>query len=563
MFIVFAPVLLLSAIWYQKKWIVGLIPFLFLIRIIWLGLTNPEWVTHPGNDSFFLYLNLLLVLFAASQLKLIDYGHLFFGSLYFIGIVETIIGIWQLSIYVPNPTVPLKTAMVGTLGTSNGLGLLLVLSVISGSVLFKKASEKWIHISITAGLLFILLGIMLTESRGAVLALLVAGFLIGFILFYNAENSVTQVIKRYKIATGVTALILLIGVVYGLYTIDRASSEGRLMIWHISWDMFQEQPVTGVGHGNYAVKYLDYQADFLSEAEHVHLQDKAANLKQAHNEFFQAFAEGGIIGGIFFLLIWLLPFIYGLKYVLHANQKDWKFIGVIGIHAAILTHSLVDSPLHVFPVTLIGYINFMMIPMPEWQIKLTSFWKKLLIIVLVIFTCLMAFRAKRLYSARYALNQGLKFASQLEWEPAVIHYQLALNKFGKKGELEHYLGAAMVFNEQYTKGIYYLNQAKKDFNDRNIYLMESYANLKLKKYEEAEHLAKQALRMFPDHLAPHLLLGEIYYHLDEIEKSKSSLRKCITMETHIISHEVEQISRDAEAYWRNTYGENIDRRSQN
>lgn len=112
----------------------------------------------------------------------------------------------------------------------------------------------------------------------------------------------------------------------------------------------------------------------------------------------------------------------------------------------------------------------------------------------------------------------------------------------------------MIFGGQYSKGIYYLNEAKKDFNDRNIYLSESYGNLKLKKYSEAERLAQNALRMFPDHLAPHLLLGEIYYYMGKIKESKLSLQKCINLDTNIISPEVSKISKEAQNLWTSLYG---------
>lgn len=515
---------------------------------------NPEWVAHPGNDGFYLQVSLLLVLVVAVQCKILNHAPYFFAALFLVGLVETAIGMWQLSIYVSNPTVPMKTAMIGTLGTPNGLGLLLVLALIAGVILFKTTAKKWIQIGIAAGLLFLLSGIVLSQSRGAVLALFATGLFAGFMMIYSSKSDRARNLKRYKIPVLLGIAVFIAGAGYGLYVMDKESSQGRFMVWEITGEMIKEQPVTGLGQGNYAVEYLNYQADFMSDSTNTHLHHKAANLKQAHNEFLQAFAEGGLPGGMLFLLIWLLPLVYRVKRFLINKKSDWNLIGALAIHTAIITHSMVDSPLHVLPVALIGYINLAMIPIPGKEFRLSSIKKGLIVSILILYTGFLAYRVIQLYPGYHHWKQGVELAEQRAWKPAVFHYKKALDRFSKKGQLEHHLGSAMIFDGQYSRGIYYLNQAKKDFNDRNIYLSESYANIQLKKYKEAEALAKQALSMFPDHLAPHLLLGEIYYYKGEIGQSKTSLEKCINMKTSNISPGVEQISREAREFWRKKYG---------
>lgn len=234
---------------------------------------------------------------------------------------------------------------------------------------------------------------------------------------------------------------------------------------------------------------------------------------------------------------------------------QWERAGAIGIHIAIITHSMVDSPLHVLPIAVIGYLNMAIIPVQGPGLLLSPLKRASMIIILVLYSGFAAYRSIRLYPAHHDWKKGAELAEQNKWKPAVLHYQHALEQFGKKGELEHHLGSALVFDGQYSRGIYYLNKAKKDFNDRNIYLAESYANIQLQNYETAEGLAKQGLNMFPDQLAPHLLLGEIYYKLGESELSKVSLMKCIRLETAIISPETKQISQDAKVFWRNKYGQ--------
>lgn len=87
-----------------------------------------------------------------------------------------------------------------------------------------------------------------------------------------------------------------------------------------------------------------------------------------------------------------------------------------------------------------------------------------------------------------------------------------------------------------------------------IYLSESYAHIQLGEYKKAEEKALIALSMFPTHLAPHLLLGEIYFYLGDKEKSKASLQKCMKEDIPITSPETKQISEDAALIYQRFYG---------
>ena len=152
-------------------------------------------------------------------------------------------------------------------------------------------------------------------------------------------------------------------------------------------------------------------------------------------------------------------------------------------------------------------------------------------------------------------EKGVEYTSNHRWKWAIDKYQKALERLPDKGELQFHLGSAMVMSDSYSRGIYFLEKSLQNFNDRNIYLSLSYANLKLRNFNKAENYAKVALSMFPDHLAPHLLLGEIYYKQGKNSESRVSLQKCINRRTHIQSEDVIQIACDAKRLWEKLYGD--------
>ena len=140
---------------------------------------------------------------------------------------------------------------------------------------------------------------------------------------------------------------------YFLFQLNIKSSIGRLMEWQISWPMLLEHPIHGIGFNRFAVEYLDYQARFFENPAHKYLIYKAVDLKGAHSEYLQAFFEGGFLGGILFLTIWILAVLFLYKTIKTYKKKIIFYDGLFIILLTVLTHGLVDSVLHVLPISLI------------------------------------------------------------------------------------------------------------------------------------------------------------------------------------------------------------------
>ncbi len=555
---VLIPIIGLITLLKNKEVKIGLIPTLILIRIIWLSINNTDWVTHPGNDSFFLHISLLLLVLIIQQFdKRKKIIHALCWMAFIVGIIQVIVGCWQLFVFNPESINPIKTPFIGTLGTPNGVGILLTLSLFSGVYLFLRSFTKIKKILYCLGIVVIIIGLIFSESRGAWLSFI--GVLVITATLYAIKNELKVLsirIRRWKVIG--TFTFLLACAVFVLYWVNPASSQGRIMIWEITSEMIADNPIIGVGQGNYSVEYLNYQSEYFSNSDNQQWQHKAANIKQAHNEFLQSAAEGGIVGGILFSFIWFFPILFAYKSTKRFQRSSLAQIIPLTIVGAILIHSLVDTPLHVLPVTVIGYSFLALIPQPKKSLRLTFISKWVSFIVLFLYFCFIGYRTLKNYPGNYEWKKGVDLVSNQKWEAAILNYEKALDRFEQKGELSYQLGSAYVFNEQYSKGIYQLNEAKKDFNDKNIYLTESYANIQLGNFDKAEQLSLTALSMYPTHLAPHLLLGEIYYEEGKIEESKTSLLKCIKEDIFFKSPETKQISKDAKQYWIHKYGELAD-----
>jgi O-antigen ligase len=79
---------------------------------------------------------------------------------------------------------------------------------------------------------------------------------------------------------------------------EGTTGEDRLYIWGIGWEMFLDNPVLGVGGGNFPAQFGDYEGE-------RRLHGVTRVWRVAHSLYFTLFAELGLVGtGIFFALVY-------------------------------------------------------------------------------------------------------------------------------------------------------------------------------------------------------------------------------------------------------------------
>ncbi len=84
------------------------------------------------------------------------------------------------------------------------------------------------------------------------------------------------------------------------FSIEYANS--RFAIWEATVFMIEENPVFGVGPGNFSEKYIEHRTNRTGR-----------NLSHAHNDFLNVAAVSGIPGAILFILLWFLVLLYLYK----------------------------------------------------------------------------------------------------------------------------------------------------------------------------------------------------------------------------------------------------------
>ncbi len=189
------------------------------------------------------------------------------------GVFQSLVAIqtWFMGSYVGRMTV----FGLNPIWVSRNIGL----SVIASLDIIKKTFIKYFFI------IFLVLCMMLTGSRGPFIALLIVGF-----LFYTNLGLKNK--KYQKILPSIIILVIIILILFGHIVLDDFFNRGRanifeegnvqarIMLYKYAWNCFIDNPMLGKGLGSY---YLS--GDLYP-----------------HNIFLELIAETGIIGILLFIV---------------------------------------------------------------------------------------------------------------------------------------------------------------------------------------------------------------------------------------------------------------------
>ena len=280
-------------------------------------------------------------------------------------------------------------------------------------------------------ILFHIVGLVITSSRGALLAALGMG--IWLVFRTEIGDTLEKRSRRRKIFFSLLTMGLLAVFIIPNPLLNRlaniragvdAFSYGRLKIWESVGKLILDHPITGCGWGGFPEAIAPYA--FPSGEASVRY-GRAVNF--AHNEFLQVAAESGLIG-----LALYLAFLYFIFKALWTKTTERSGLAAQLVFLSFLIHSLVDFNLH--PPALSAGAIILLAAHSEYKSETTlknnrSYGFAAVLAVLgFLCSCLLA-RAELL---AYWADQSQTVSS------SISYYQKALKGFSWKAEWRDALG---------------------------------------------------------------------------------------------------------------------------
>ena len=189
--------------------------------------------------------------------------------------------------------------LAGTIGDPNELATLMAAGIgISTALILDSTRSMLVRGLSTAAALILFVAILITVSRGGMLAL--AAVMVAAVIFSTG--------RRRALALGLVVIVAALGAFFfssvasdGAWkrVIENDGGSGRTDIWAVGWRMVEDEPVLGVGGGNFQVASIHYLLAPGAIRFDEYVVDQPA---VAHNAYLQVLAETGVVGLSLFLL---------------------------------------------------------------------------------------------------------------------------------------------------------------------------------------------------------------------------------------------------------------------
>ncbi|HHG84205.1 MAG TPA: O-antigen ligase domain-containing protein [Bacteroidetes bacterium] len=279
-------------------------------------------------------------------------GHTFQGGLHavqyllkvltVVALVQSVVGLVQFFVgwllWIP----PEMNPPYAFLGVANYFGetMLLLFVVAGATAVLHRGIWRWLGIA--AALLTLVAGFSARSTAvniGFGIVLLLAGFcLLAIGLGKWRKQGLPWYLKGR--ARLLVLLLLLVGGALGGYALRKEKLTGvavadvrntndseveRLVLWRETLRLAVERPVLGVGAGNWRFHILENGvcSNFQGFATRF--------FQRAHNDFLQNLAERGWPGGLAFLALFLLSFVFGWRFLEQKAKWEDKILVAMGL----------------------------------------------------------------------------------------------------------------------------------------------------------------------------------------------------------------------------------------
>lgn len=243
-------------------------------------------------------------------------------------------------------------SITSTLAHKNLFALTLFLTIpfiIYGILRFHKI-WKWLCI---INLILVLIELLLLQTRSVWLAFFVS-FSLSFILSAIwLRKSIQLIAENFKTFFQKTTISITIFIVIAVLTLTflevsktnfresyrikiistlryndyrneySETIKERLLLWNKSLQMVRENPVLGVGSGNWKIIIPSYGTENLRSSQGL------THYQRPHNDFLWVLAENGVAGLVCYILIYVLLIYYIIKIILSGQKSEVRFVAFL------------------------------------------------------------------------------------------------------------------------------------------------------------------------------------------------------------------------------------------
>jgi len=366
-------------------------------------------------------------------------------------------------------------------------------------------------------------------------------FSIGFI---TAIVMVFILVRKIKFTLGIYLLIFsffFLLTLYAAFYIKTDSSLGRIFIYKISFNIYKDNWLSGLGFGKFKTTYMYYQANYFKQGNYNISEFLLAdNTYFAFNDYFQFIIETGLVG-ISFIILMMIGLIKFIK-TFTASYNSPFVLTAVGVIIAISVAAFFTYVFNklVFQVIYVVCISVCL---------LFAYDKRHRVLIIIpiasVFLFLIIAATYNFNSQNFFASEKLKHVRQLAQAGYKEEANKVLNNIGK--EISH--------DAEYLELSSYMQISSMDLNNAEKATLKlidtrpsSTAFLRLghiyelnDRFKEAEFAYKIAIDMVPNRVMSRYTLYQFYVSTKQIKKANIVAVQILKMPIKVPSLLIDQI----------------------
>jgi len=335
------------------------------------------------------------------------------------------------------------------------------------------------------------LAIAFSASRAGIISFLLVLLLVG--LRYLSFDKTKKILL---------SVILLSGLLVGLYFLKKDSADGRILIGQCSWEMIKDKPMLGFGPGGFKANYMNYQADYFASHQDSRFSMLADNIDRPFNEYISLLVNYGLLGltVLLVLILFLWKTYRNNPQSLLNSIAGWCLlsIGVFALFSYPLTYSF---------VWVVGLTSIFIIMYPKlFYQKVYAFgipFALLLIVIVFYFG----------YTRMHAEMQWCDIANKSrlgQTEKMLPQYKILHNQLRKNRLFLYNYAAELNIAGHYEESLRIGYECEKIWADYDLQMLIANNYLQYKQYKQAENHYRKASFMCPVKFTPFYRLYHLY-----------------------------------------------------
>ncbi|RLC47622.1 MAG: hypothetical protein DRH57_03720 [Candidatus Cloacimonadota bacterium] len=317
---------------------------------------------------------------------------------------------------------------------------------------WKISQKKWENVYFIGMFVIAIIILLLTQSRGALLSLIIVCFLTGLVLIIARRKF------KYLIIFGISFFIIVVGIYYGFTKVRSNTVIFRERIYISTYDYIKDNLWIGTGLGTFAAYYPKYRQNDYK------LVGQEDIISHPHNEFLEIWAETGMIGLTIFILI-----LIGIVYLFFKKLKHLSGEAKYFLLASFLSFSLLiihnlftitmrQSAINVYFWIFAGFISMDYKDRTFKKYYKTKNNKKYLILfVIPIFILLLSQNYLTIKAMDYYTKSKQEFQRK-NLKLSIQYAETGLQYLPNNSSILYHLGYAYYFIKNYNKALYFFDK---------------------------------------------------------------------------------------------------------